>query len=433
MRHAFLRTVLLACVVLALSPLEIRAQEFVQATPEGFVRGGEPYDYVGANMWYAATLGSKGTGGDRKRLRRELDVLCANGITNIRVLAASQGDWLDTARISPVVEPRAGEFDPQLLQGLDYLLQQLEKRGMTCVLYLNNAWDWSGGFSAFLRWAGSACTSGGDNWTLFQQQHARYWFSQQAQDFTLQTIRQLVGRTSSVTGRPYSQSPAILAWELCNEPRPFASDSLTKTNFLQCLATQAAEIKRLDPNHLVTTGSEGSNGCCGDLGLFEKLHSIEEIDYLCIHYWPYNWRDLGDFCPTIQEARQKNGADSPQRSVQRACRNTLAYVEKHAAVAKRLGKPLVLEEFGYPRDQYALAPGTATTARDAYFKYVVSLQRDSLLLQGISVWAWGGLARPRHERWLPGDPYTGDPAQEEQGLNSVFADDETTLKILSGK
>ncbi|HPB78275.1 MAG TPA: hypothetical protein PLU09_06130, partial [Bacteroidales bacterium] len=33
--------------------------------------------------------------------------------------------------------------------------------------------------------------------------------------------------------------------------------------------------------------------------------------------------------------------------------------------------------------------------------------------------------------WEPGDDYCGDPAQEEQGLNSVFAQDETVTLIHS--
>ena len=33
--------------------------------------------------------------------------------------------------------------------------------------------------------------------------------------------------------------------------------------------------------------------------------------------------------------------------------------------------------------------------------------------------------------WQPGDDYTGDPAQEEQGLYSVFASDTSTVRIIS--
>ena len=39
----------------------------------------------------------------------------------------------------------------------------------------------------------------------------------------------------------------------------------------------------------------------------------------------------------------------------------------------------------------------------------------------------GGFAEqhPDHVFWEKGDDYTGDPAQEQQGLNSVFATDST--------
>ena len=35
-----------------------------------------------------------------------------------------------------------------------------------------------------------------------------------------------------------------------------------------------------------------------------------------------------------------------------------------------------------------------------------------------------------HQQWLPGDPYTGDPAQEDQGLNSVFLPDAATITLI---
>ena len=50
---------------------------------------------------------------------------------------------------------------------------------------------------------------------------------------------------------------------------------------------------------------------------------------------------------------------------------------------------------------------------------------------GCNFWAWGGFAEQNSEHiyWEKGDDYTGDPAQEEQGLNSVFATD-TTVEII---
>jgi mannan endo-1,4-beta-mannosidase len=37
-----------------------------------------------------------------------------------------------------------------------------------------------------------------------------------------------------------------------------------------------------------------------------------------------------------------------------------------------------------------------------------------------------------HIFWEKGDDYTGDPAQEEQGLNSVFAADKSTMEVIAG-
>lgn len=93
-----------------------------------------------------------------------------------------------------------------------------------------------------------------------------------------------------------------------------------------------------------------------------------------------------------------------------------------------------MEEFGYPRDGFKFTPGSPTEARDSYYKYVFQLVADNMKrggrFAGCNFWAWGGFAQPRHEQWQVGDPYTGDPAQEQQGLNSVFAKDKSTLKVI---
>ena len=96
-----------------------------------------------------------------------------------------------------------------------------------------------------------------------------------------------------------------------------------------------------------------------------------------------------------------------------------------------LGKPMVLEEFGYPRDNYEIAIGSPATGRDAYFKYVFNIIRTSGKIAGCNFWSWGGYADVKHGNWQPWDDYTGDPAQEEQGLNSIFASDTTTLQMIS--
>ena len=93
-----------------------------------------------------------------------------------------------------------------------------------------------------------------------------------------------------------------------------------------------------------------------------------------------------------------------------------------------------MEEFGYPRDGFSFSPASTTTGRDGYYKYVFSLVADNAAkggkFAGCNFWGWGGLANPHHEQWQVGDDYTGDPAQEQQGLNSVFASDSSTLAVV---
>lgn len=95
-----------------------------------------------------------------------------------------------------------------------------------------------------------------------------------------------------------------------------------------------------------------------------------------------------------------------------------------------------MEEFGYPRDGFCFDKSSPVTARNAYYKYVfeqiVNHAASHSLFAGCNFWGWGGLAVPSdvHEYWVPGDDYTGDQAQEQQGLNSVFASDTATINLV---
>lgn len=75
-------------------------------------------------------------------------------------------------------------------------------------------------------------------------------------------------------------------------------------------------------------------------------------------------------------------------------------------------------------------------ARNAYYEYIFSqvVEQAKTLssFAGCNFWGWGGLASlsEKNEYWQPGDDYTGDPAQEQQGLNSVFASDTATIHLI---
>ena len=147
------------------------------------------------------------------------------------------------------------------------------------------------------------------------------------------------------------------------------------------------------------------------------------MDYATIHLWPYNLNWVT--------------ASTVTDSIAAACRNTSEYINSHfdaLSLAQdkdgKKAKPIVLEEFGYPRDGMAVAQGSPVSGRDAYYTHVFSEIKDGGKIKGANFWGWGGLAHPQHETWQSGDDYTGDPAQEAQGLNSVFASDTTTIAII---
>ena len=403
--------------------------EFVTTRDGRFYRGDTEYKFIGANFWYGAVLASEGQGGNRERLQKELDLMQEVGITNVRVLVGGEGPDTVASHVVPVLQPEPGVYNDTILQGLDYLIAELEKREMTAVLFLNNSWEWSGGYGAYLEWAGCGPVPDWSDWTIAQNYHCQFVKNDSAKAMAERHVRYIVSRTNTVTGKPYSESPAIMAWELANEPRAFARDSVTKACFAEWVETQAKLIKSLDSNHLVTTGSEGLEGSEEDSALFRKIHAFPEIDYICIHIWPYNWRWLGPASGPLTNGLAKNGETSVVDSVPFASRMTRAYMDRCWDVVKDLNKPMVLEEFGYPRDGYRIELNSTTQGRDSYYEYAFSLM-DEGKLQGCCFWAWGGYAQPKHVRWQRWDDYVGDPAQEEQGLNAVFASDTTTLEVI---
>ncbi len=297
---------------------------------------------------------------------------------------------------------------------------EMGKRDMLAVLYLNNAWEWSGGYSFYLEHAGAgkAPRPNEDGYPAYMDFVAQYASNVKAHQLFYDHVRFILARTNRYTGKKYTEDPAIMSWQIANEPRAFAKEQLPA--FEKWLAEASALIRSIDKNHLISIGSEGSWGCENDYDCYERICADPNVDYCNIHLWPYNWGWAK--------------GDSLIDNLDRACANTKDYIDRHLAICDRLGKPLVMEEFGYPRDNMAYAPGTPTKGRDGYYKYVFSLVADNAerggKFAGCNFWGWGGFAQPVHEQWRPGDPYTNDPAQEAQGLNSVFASDRSTLQVI---
>lgn len=441
--------VLLFCLLALVARAEERTS-FVTVRDGKFFLQGKEYRYVGTNLWYGAILGSEGQGGNRKRLVQELDDMRAVGIDNVRVLIGGDGRDGIPSHIAPKLQPEPGVYNDTILAGLDFLMAELEKRDMKAVLYFNNAWEWSGGYGAYLDWVGfsgdvqSSDGSGKmkhfdltpvpsiDGWWEYMQYVSNFILNDKAKALAAEHVRKMVTRVNRYTGQPYKDSKALMAWEIANEPRCFINDELHKNKFIEWIDEQSTLIKSLDPNHLVTTGSEGEHGCEDDMRLFNAIHTLPNIDYACIHIWPNNWGWIGKFNQNYDADKTiaENAPDPIVDNVKVACDSTLAYINRAYKLMEKAGRPMVLEEFGYPRDRFLFTPGSPTKGRDTYYEYVFGIIAESGKIAGCNFWGWGGKANVKHTIWQRWDDYVCDPAQEEQGLNSVFAVDKSTMEII---
>lgn len=407
---------LLLCII----PMSLMAQEFVTVKDGHFVRDGKPYYYVGTNLWYGAILGSEGQGGNRARLCRELDALKAAGMDNLRILVGSDGERGVKTKVEPTLQVKPGVYNDTILAGLDYLLMEMGKRHMVAVLYLNNSWEWSGGYGQYLEWAGAGKTPrpNENGYPAFMKFVSQFASNEKAHQLFYNYVRDIITRTNRYTGIKYVDDPAIMSWQIGNEPRAFDKSQIPA--FEKWLSEASALIRSLDKNHLISIGSEGAWGCEGDYDCYEQICADKNIDYCNVHLWPYNWGWAHE--KTLIE-------DLPV-----SCKNTKDYIDRHLAICEKIGKPLVMEEFGYPRDGFSFSPESTTKGRDGYYKFVFSLVADNAekggKFAGCNFWGWGGYAKPKHEQWQVGDDYTGDPAQEQQGLNSVFITDTTTINVV---
>ncbi len=398
---------------------------FVTVSGTQFMRDGKSYQYMGANYWQGMNLGAPGAPGDRARLLRELDMMDSLGIRNLRILAISEGPDGSMLRIAPALQQEPGQLREELLQGLDFLLEEMRKRDMTAVLVLNNFWPWSGGMAQYRLWNGADSIPyppphGKGTWDSYQQYTAAFYTDTPAMRQYEQTVRSLIARKNSISGRLYTEDPTIMSWQLCNEPR-----GMNNTEAMhRWIDETAAMIKKLAPKQLISTGAEGYTTAPDITGTdFIRMHDGPNIDYGTAHIWIQNWQMYDP---------QKHDSTYPA-----ARKFMVDYLARHAADARKLNKPWVLEEFGIMKDNGSFDPSAPNTHRDEYYEVVFheiwSLARKGQA-SGVNFWAFAGLGRPvtPGEMWKIGDPLTGDPPHEPQGWYSVYDTDTSTHRVISG-
>ena len=405
----------------------VSSQSFVKVKNAHFEINGKPYYFLGTNMWYACYLGSLKVSGGRERLVRELDRLHTLGIDNIRILGASE-EGIKENKLPFCIQKAPGVYDEELLEGLDFALNEMSKRDQHAVIFLNNFWDWSGGMLQYLRWVKgdhAFDTTKIEVWYRTITVHGLFYSNDSAQELYNKYVRFIVNRKNKFNGLLYKNDPTIMSWQLSNEPRPGPENYIGDENvpkFVKWVDKTAALIKSMDQNHLVSAGSEGIFGCIQKSDVYLKAYASTNIDYLNVHIWVKNWTWFNP--------------DKFAETYPNAVKQAAEHLKLHISLARTLNKPLVYEEFGIDRDMGNLNPGTPTFARDKYLDAMFQMVHDSASkgspIVASNFWAWGGEGIPLKQVGSNIDVtnYVGDPFTEPQGTNSVFSNDSSTLKIL---
>ncbi|MDX9868069.1 MAG: hypothetical protein RBT78_09110 [Kiritimatiellia bacterium] len=159
-----------------------------------------------------------------------------------------------------------GVFNEAAFQTLDHTLALANRHGVRVMLCLTaQAGDYLGGIRTYAAHRGKPA--------------ARFWTDPQLREDYKATVRYVLNRVNTVTGVPYREDKAILAWQFGNEM--YGAQP-------QWLSEMAAYIKRLDPHHLVAETRHHP--------AFAEQLIDPNIDLLTRHYYT-DYKDSGTNWP----------------------------------------------------------------------------------------------------------------------------------------
>ena len=158
----------------------------------------------------------------------------------------------DTVEIFHVEGP--GKFNEEAFKTFDKVLQVANEVGIRLIVPFVDNWWWWGGPKEYAAFRGKPKEA--------------FWTDEQLIADFKKTIEFVLNRTNTITGIPYKQDKAVLAWETGNEISP--PFSWTKEI--------AAYIKSIDANHLVLEGS-------GAREISKEALEDPNLDILATHYY----------------------------------------------------------------------------------------------------------------------------------------------------
>ncbi|KAM0323853.1 hypothetical protein ACHAQA_008431 [Verticillium albo-atrum] len=207
------------------------------------------------------------------------------------------------------------------LELLDIVVKAAEDTGIKLILALTNNWADYGGMDVY------TVNLGG-------RYHDDF--------YRLPRIKTAFKHYVTTVVNRYKNSPAVFAWEVANEARCGADGTrnlprgpaCTTELIIDWLDEITTHIKSVDPNHLVTTGTEGH---------FNRVSSD----------WAYNGSDGNDFDAELELPNVDFGTfHSYPDWWSKTPAWTDTWIVDHAVAARAAGKPVIHEEYGWLTNQH---------------------------------------------------------------------------------
>lgn len=155
----------------------------------------------------------------------------------VYVLSVQQENDKSCERETHILAPATPNSMPQLnekaMRVYDNMIAEADKQGLRLILPFIDHWWWWGGREQL---------------AAFYNEKPEDFYNTKSQTYKAyqDVIRQVITRTNTITGRPYFDEKAIMAWETGNELEDTDADFLKQT---------AALIKHLAPHQLVVDGT----------------------------------------------------------------------------------------------------------------------------------------------------------------------------------
>lgn len=314
-------------ILLAASLLAAEAQSFVQTAGAQLTLDGQPFFATGSNNYALMYL-------PQSQVDAIFDMAAKNGFRVLRSWAFIDIGYADGSQ--SIASKPAGVYfhywtgsqpafndDQNGLAHLDYVVYKAGQSGVRLILPFTNNWADFGGMDQYVRWRGKSRHD-----DFYTDLTIRGWY----QDY----IAHLLNRVNPLTGLAYKDDPAILGWELANEPRCLGSgvyppsSSCTTATLTNWAADMASFIKSIDPNHLVSAGDEGfyclGPGSDWTLNCTQGVDTVAlsqaaGIDWMSFHLYPADWGKSVDW--------------------------GTQWTASHLKAAAASGRPALLGEFGH--------------------------------------------------------------------------------------